>query len=304
MALGSGQRAGDFLSSGCYICLSGLFAVQRLQIMPDPLGLTANMPSQDALAAILRGCGQDFALQLAVFLESPDPDGPRKARVALRRLTTALDAFEPILRRSRARDLRRRAKEMFRHLGEIRDADVAGVVDVREEDADWLRSRVRKHLRKAKAAEFAARLQSSTFADGLMKSGKSSRGPREKALIRTAARSLEQARERCFKHGTDLSRLSDTKIHDLRKALKAWRYLAEFFAPCWPEDDAVPARRLAFQALQDAFGVLTDQSLVRRRGGEVDPADVETATARAQQLLCALILDAPWWRDPAGRANP
>lgn len=276
--------------------------MQRLQNMPDPLGLTANMPSQDALAAILRGCGQDFALQLAVFLESPDPDGPRKARVALRRFTTALDAFEPILRRSRARDLRRRAKELFRHLGEIRDADVLGVADAKDEYADWLRSRVRKHLRKAKAAEFAARLQSPSFLKGLMKSGKSSRGLRERSLVLTAASALEEARERCFKHGTDLSRLSETRIHDLRKAFKAWRYLAEFFAPCWPDDGAAPARHHAFQALQDAFGVLTDQSLLRRRGGEVDPADVEAATARAQQLLCALILEAPWWRELTDRA--
>lgn len=270
--------------------------------MQNPLGLTANMPSEAALATILVMLGQDFDHHIGLFLNSTDPDSPRKARVALRRLTTALEAFAPLLRKSRAAHLRLRAKVLFRLLGNVRDDDVVGQLSPGSEAQDMLRDRTRKSLRKAKALTFGPRLCAPSTLKHLLKTGRSARRRRSAPLVQTASAALEAARNACLKNGTDLSRLSEAKAHDLRKRLKSWRYLAEFFSTCWPEDQDAAARRALFQELQDAMGVMTDQALLRQRGKPVDLQAVSAAQSRAQDLLCRLILEQPWWRaasDPA-----
>lgn len=87
--------------------------------MPETPDLTAMTYSDTALALILQACGREVDQHVAAFLDGHDLDSLRKARVALRRLTTALDAFAPILRKSRARKLRRRVKKLFWRLGAL-----------------------------------------------------------------------------------------------------------------------------------------------------------------------------------------
>lgn len=261
--------------------------------MPEALGLTATTPTDTALALILQACGRDLDAQLAAFLDSPDPEAPRKARVALRRLTTTLDAFAPLLRKGRRQKLRRRAKALFRLLGQVRDADVlAGVADARTEA---LRAATRMALRKSDALTLGARLQLPRLLDRLMRGGRAARRACRAPLADLARLALTQARVTCLAQGPDLARMSDKKLHALRKDLKAWRYLAEFFAPCWPEDALADERRGRFQAIQDALGVLTDQALIRKAGGAPAQGAEPEAMIRAQGLWSQFRVEPPWW---------
>lgn len=265
--------------------------------MPDALGLTATTPTDTALALILQACGRDLDVQLAAFLDSPDHDAPRKARVALRRMTTTLDAFAPLLRKGRRQKLRRRAKALFRLLGQVRDADV--ISRAAEPRSDALRASTRKALRKTDALTLGARLQSQRLLDRMMRGGRAARRARRAPLSALATLALTRARATCLAQGPDLARLSDKKIHALRKDLKAWRYLAEFFAPCWPHDAMAAERRARFQAIQDALGLLTDQALIRKAGGALATEAGPDAMIRAQGLWSQFLVEPPWWLTPA-----
>lgn len=123
--------------------------------MAETAGLIdPGMTAEAALTALVTGCALDIDRHLAQVMETAAPEGPHKTRVALRRLTTALDAFAPLLRRSAARALRREAKRIFRRLGEVRDVDVyLETLTARDRDrlapeAETLREATRTALRE------------------------------------------------------------------------------------------------------------------------------------------------------------
>lgn len=242
---------------------------------------------------------------LALFFGSEGHAGPHKSRVALRRLTAALDGFEPVLRRKVRQGLRAEAKRIFRKLGEQRDSDVylAGLGAARRSKAALarnaaLRERLRDDLRARKAVAFAPRLQSLTESGEIFRRGAGALALRQGPAADLAAEALEIAWQDCLAHGTDLAAMKDEVRHDLRKAVKDLRYLSEFFAPLWPGVDAAPVlARMA--ALQDALGTLTDlRAAELLRKGRADAAARQRAARAlkdAGQLWQTLCAAPVWW---------
>lgn len=242
---------------------------------------------------------------LALFFGSEGHAGPHKSRVALRRLTAALDGFEPVLRRKVRQGLRAEAKRIFRKLGEQRDSDVylAGLGAARRSKAALarnaaLRERLRDDLRARKAVAFAPRLQSLAESGEIFRRGAGALALRQGPADDLAAEALEIAWQDCLAHGTDLAAMKDEVRHDLRKAVKDLRYLSEFFAPLWPGVDAAPVlARMA--ALQDALGTLTDLRAAEvLRKGRADAAARQSAARAlndAGQLWQALCAEPVWW---------
>lgn len=242
---------------------------------------------------------------LALFFGSEGHAGPHKSRVALRRLTAALDGFEPVLRRKVRQGLRAEAKRIFRKLGEQRDSDVylAGLGAARRSKAALarnaaLRERLRDDLRACKAVAFAPRLQSLAESGEIFRRGAGALALRQGPADDLAAEALEIAWQDCLAHGTDLAAMKDEVRHDLRKAVKDLRYLSEFFAPLWPGVDAAPVlARMA--ALQDALGTLTDLRAAEvLRKGRADAAARQSAARAlndAGQLWQALCAEPVWW---------
>lgn len=264
--------------------------------MPEFPDLNSQTPTDAAIGRILQSCGREFDEQLVAFMESSDPDATRKARVALRRLTTTLDAFPNLLRKGRRRRLRRRVKVLFRSLGRVRDADLMSS-SASPAAVAALREATRSALRKSGAVTLGARLQAPRTLDRLIRSGKSAKRARRQPLGATAAEAMTRVRKQCLSFGLDLARLSDHKIHGLRKSIKAWRYLAEFFADCWPQDSVASDRRQRFQALQDALGVLTDRMIVGPAAGPTPDAGSDAAMMQAQELWLELAGEPPWWHN-------
>lgn len=278
-----------------------------------PRGLIAGQSAQEAFVAIVTECCDRIDRHLLVFLEAEDHSGPHKTRVALRRLTTALDAFAPILRQKEALQLRKDAKLIFRALGDVRDSDV--LLATRPEGSaprrllaanTRLRAKVRASLRKRKAVAFAPALTKRMAEGRLFRSKSPGLKARSADVALVASRALATAWGDCLALGPDLTILSDKKRHALRKRLKTYRYLAEFFAPLWPDSDWPDTRR-RLQLLQDRLGDLNDLALARQRLGWDDQnerlaTDAMTAADRLWRDIATLN---PFWRshhdEPVGQ---
>ncbi|MCB6176737.1 CHAD domain-containing protein [Rhodobacter sp. Har01] len=275
---------------------------------------TPASPSDLGCEATFRGIVGDCAIAidaaLAIFLGSDDETGPHKARVALRRLTTCLDAFAPILRRKQAARLRKVAKTIFRDLGQVRDSDVyvtgrkgeAGEEDRRRRNAR-LRDAMRKRLRRDKAVAFPPRLQAQVQPGGaLFRRGKVAVAARQGPVLAVAAQALDRAWQRCLRYGASVAAIPERDRHEFRKDMKSLRYLAEFFADLYPGLDAEPFRS-DFRRIQDALGVLNDYAVLlaldKRKRPDRLPPDQTEALAEAEATWQRLFASRLPWRAEA-----
>ena len=261
--------------------------------------IAPGMSCEEAFGRIVEDCVIEIDLQLAVFLGSDHESGPHKTRVALRRLTTALDAFAPILRRKPAAAARAEAKAIFRLLGKVRDADVflaahgAGDRALLRETVT-LRETTRAALRSRKAVTFAPGLSRMLTAGGLLKEKPRGLAARAAPVGDMAAGALGKAWATALACGPSPAALEVEALHDFRKDMKTLRYLSEFFAPVWPGDGWPPFRE-ALQDLQDQLGLLNDFANARAKGRAPDPDKETRARTRADALWAELTAAGPFW---------
>lgn len=256
--------------------------------------LTESMPAEVALARIVAVCANAFDQRLAQMMTSDDPEGPHRARVALRRLRSALDGFAPLIDGKARKAVETEARQLFRLIGKVRDADVllhhlsdADDRPDRQAAADRRRSEIREALRQAGAGSFRDRTMQRTREDGWFRTGARGRGWRLAPVRKIARRALDRAWEDCTAHGRRLQKMSVADRHDLRKDLKTLRYLGEFFGPLWP--GAEQERFLdRMRALQDALGALNDLSLLDTGGAKPDAARAGALLKAAQAEWRAL----------------
>ncbi|WP_225027769.1 CHAD domain-containing protein [Xinfangfangia pollutisoli] len=264
-----------------------------------------------AFSALLHEVVVEIDRQMAVFLGSEQDSGPHKTRVALRRLTTALDAFAPILKRKAAGRARAEAKWIFRRLGRVRDADVylagrrkrgapAAEIEALARDTLALRAEMREALRLKKAVAFAPALLRDLSEGLLLKTGQRGLAARARPVSRLAARALDAAWAAGLSHGKDIAGLSEEARHEFRKDMKTLRYTAEFFEPLWPVDRWAEFEA-ALEDLQDALGLLNDLAVARRKAGKKAPAratdrgDEAQALEAAEALWRRLLQAGPFW---------
>lgn len=183
-------------------------------------------------------------------------------RVAIRRLRTAIEVFEPALPK-RARTVRRDLKTVFSALGDRRDADVAlealAALEPQLATADrpgWrgLVAELEEVRGGAGPMDTEAALTASTAAALLATHARERAGPPAASVLRrTALRRLGAVRKR-------LSALEDPRdaaaLHDLRLAAKRLRYVLEAAEPALGE----PATRgtTAARDLQTVLGDVHD----------------------------------------------
>lgn len=266
---------------------------------------TPDMSAEDGLRLIAGYCCVAFDAHLTQMMESADPEGPHRARVALRRLRSALDAFEPILDEKVFKRTTRQARRLFRLLGQVRDADVMletlGTAEASREHqqhADDMRREVRIALRIAEADAFHRHLTHLLAGEDWRRRGARAKRWRQGEITLIARRAIGRTWDDCRLHGRNIARMSDEDRHELRKDLKTLRYQGEFFGPLWPG----AAQTLFIErmrGLQDALGMLNDLRLVRPKsdaaGSDRRSRQTSTALDEAEALWHALLKDGPWW---------
>ncbi|ULB10435.1 CHAD domain-containing protein [Cereibacter azotoformans] len=251
------------------------------------------------LRQVAEECCSAFDAHLARLMETDDPEGPHKARVALRRLRTALMAFDPILAPKFARKSGRRARDLFRIIGDLRDADVRDDHRGKEsERTDRIRQKVRKRLKKRKAVCFTPKLGKTLAGKGWTRGGRRAQVLAEAPAALIGGRALGDAWATCLSHGIDLEAMPDEARHELRKDLKTMRYTAEFFGPVWPgEPQETFLDRM--KDLQDELGHLNDLAMLG--GAEAGEGGDSRSLRKAGRIWAELAAMPVWWSEGAGR---
>ncbi|MGZ9032002.1 MAG: CHAD domain-containing protein, partial [Burkholderiaceae bacterium] len=232
--------------------------------------LRAEMPSAQALREVIRH-GLALVVANADALRGvPASEHVHQARVALRRMRSAIRSFD-----SRAEDFPARLSKglhwLAHTLGTARDWDVvveqtlpAIRLSVSVDDADeraLLRSARRAQARSTKEA--VAAVSSRRYARLVLRIARWSMEEPAAAtggVGETAAPLLEQSADRLFEDVRSFSRLNRHQRHRVRIHAKRLRYALDLLAPSLPGRGAADYIE-ALAALQDTLGELNDGSV-------------------------------------------
>ena len=267
-------------------------------------GKDSNIPSAARLLEdVLRTQAGAFDKSLGALTSDYDPERLHKARVALRRLRSALQGFAPILDKDEARKLSRQARDLFRILGPLREADVAVESFATEADRELLAARAlalrgetRDRLQAAGVDAFAARVESGLRDGRLLGKGPPARRLALSSAPLLGALALQEVWTRVLAYGDSIAALQEEPRHDFRKDMKTLRYLTEFFLPVMA--GRKPAKFIKrLEKLQEDLGELNDIA-VHTRGGSLEgdlQRRADRATRAAETHWAKLRKAGPWW---------
>ncbi|WP_088184122.1 CHAD domain-containing protein [Sphingobium sp. Z007] len=262
-------------------------------VKAEKVALDPTMSIRQAFLRIVAACLRHYRLNEALLLDQYTAEALHQARVAIRRLRSALKLFKPVLQAADVARFQRELRWLAGVLGEARDLDVLApriggdaararlaVAQGQAHDRvlQWLESaRVRMVL--LDLVEWMA------LGAGLdAKAGRS--------VVPFAATGLRKLRKGIAKGGRHMMRLSDEARHSVRKDAKRLRYGAEFFAGLFDGKQKRRRRHKAFldklESMQDALGALNDlvttPATLARHGL---PCDIGTGGVEKAELVAA-----------------
>ncbi len=240
----------------------------------EALALTPEMSTETAFRSVARACLVQLAGNGQAMHRSRGPDAVHQARIAIRRLRSALTVFKPVLKDDLYPNVRADLKWAVGEFNLSRDLDV--FIDrlgkrSPSEPLDNLLSRLRKVRDEAFDAALAS-LDSPRFAALLLDTALwVETGPwatndepeqaacRDEPIGHFAARVLEDRRDKVRKAGKALARMQPEARHHLRIDAKKLRYSAEFFEHAFPKSGRRRRRFIdALKGLQNQLGALND----------------------------------------------
>lgn len=248
---------------------------------PSPARLDPDDPANEALCAIVEeALGHLLANQPAAL--AGDPEGVHQARIAIRRVRSALRLFSPHLESHARRLFEDELRRAGRTIGEARDWDVfCDEILPRVSETPQARKftdmmRPPAEARRAAAHESCVRqLQDPSFralvlglAAWTEEGRRDSSELGDRALKRDIADIAKKLLDRLEAKATKRGRAvrpgaSPAELHPLRKSLKKLRYGVEFLESIYPHKKAKRfLRRL--KRLQSALGEINDAAMATR----------------------------------------
>ena len=252
-------------------------------VKAKPIHLTLQMSVSGAFRIIADACLRQFRLNEAL-LETGDAEALHQARVALRRLRSALSLFHKLLEDDMFEQLKGELKWLAGVLGEVRDIDVLvarnkdgtltqALTAARETAFRQAADDLESPRARALLLDFAAWL-----ACGQWHGLPGTRETREQPIEDFAITALDRLRRKVKKSGKGLSGLDDEARHELRKSAKKLRYASEFFGSLFEgkrRQRSLERFLSRLEALQDQLGALNDEAaapeLLERLGLDGSP---------------------------------
>jgi inorganic triphosphatase YgiF len=252
----------------------------RRAIQAEPVELKPDMTAGAAFQAIARGCIRHFRLNEPLVIETGEAEALHQARVALRRLRSALNLFKPLLLGPEAEPLKARLKDLTQALGDVRDHDVF-LADLSrpagpegdDERRKALAEQVRREREEAwrgvveRLATPEARslmLDVSVWVEaGEWTVAEAVQTAREQPISTFAIDVLERRRRKLRRDSAHLARLDREGRHQVRIDAKKLRYAVEFLADVAVHRGAYKRYRAflaALKALQTDLGELNDMA--------------------------------------------
>ncbi|WP_193368276.1 CYTH and CHAD domain-containing protein [Pelagibius marinus] len=244
----------------------------------EALELTARMPVDDALAAILGTCLRHWTANELAALDGGDPEGVHQLRVGLRRFRSALSVFGDLLPPAQLEWLKTEAKWVLNALGPARDWDVfqsdllTPLEAHRPADPDLEVLRAAARERQAAAySQVREVLSAPRYTRFLLQLGGwlEDRGwhcaeltaeqdtALNQPLLGLATKLQAKRHRKALKLGKGFKKLPTAERHELRIAVKNLRYTTEFFRDLYPAKRARPYLA-ALRDLQESLGHLND----------------------------------------------
>ena len=267
----------------------------------EPVMLHEALPEGEAFRAVAYACLRQYRLNEIVLLAERDPGALHQARIALRRLRTALSLFRATVSGREYQELREEIGWLAGQLGDARDADVmlAGESGLAEEEllhARLLRTRAKAYdrvdaaLRSERTRALMLRL-ALWIELGSWRFRARSGGP----VGPLAARQLERQWRKLRRHRGRIAEAKGSERHRLRLDVKKLRYSAEFLAGLHAKRPKAVRRDRFLEALkdlQDRLGELidaeaADKIAARHMSGARGSADRIRRRAQAEETIAA-----------------
>lgn len=266
---------------------------------PDRVVLKREMTVQQAFQRIIFNCLRQFRRNENLLLDGETIEPLHQARVALRRLRSAMAAFNDLLVDDAGRRLRDEVRWLARELGEARNLDVLldrsrpGILHDRIAQARQAAYvQVGQVLNSPRVRTLMLDLTQWAI-NGAWLEDAAIREFRDEHVRAFARKSLDRLRRKLKRAGRGILGADDAARHEVRKRAKRLRYTAEFLASLY-DRERQPARyghfMKALEGLQDQLGRLNDLSTspaTLAKLGLID--DPETTALLAHESRSSLI---------------
>lgn len=281
-----------------------LDGARRTIVKAEPIALSGCMTAGQGFQTIAMACIRQFRLNEPLFTGAREGEALHQARVAFRRLRSAMSLFKRAVTDDELESIRGELRWISGLLGAARDLDVfvQNHVDPATSSPElWSQLLVQ---REAAFDEAIAALGSQRFrtlmislaqwvatGEWLSAAGEAATW-REQPLGEFASAALARLWRKLRTRGRNLAALNDGERHRVRIAAKKLRYASEFFAGLYGGRKR-QARHAAFVAalehLQDQLGSLNDIVTADRLSGEI-ASRIAVENAR-QELLDSVAND-------------
>ncbi|KHJ55732.1 hypothetical protein LA66_03580 [Aureimonas altamirensis] len=230
--------------------------------------LSEGMSSQLAFQRIASACLRQFRVN-EMQVDPTYPAALHQARVAIRRLRSALSIHKKMLAGEQLSAIRSAFRDLGSTLGEARDLDVLAA---RMEGSAYLapveqarRSAYERAAKALKSQRTRALLLdiSEWLSFGDWTTSADTQELRQAPARESSSQILSRQFRRVRKAGRHLAALDDEARHDLRKMAKRLRYATEFYAPLFDDKRSRKRRKRlldALETLQEALGALNDMA--------------------------------------------
>lgn len=243
-----------------------LLGAAQCAFKAEPLALGIDMTSRQAFVTIMIACLRHYRLNESILLERREPEAVHQARVALRRLRSALALFDVLLD-DRARAFDAALQSLARTLGDARDLDV---VLGRDDCTEWEAALLRRRDAAYDAVEARLRTEETRalfvdIAAWLASDLPTSRAGAE-PIVAFAGRALAQEFRKLARRSKGFVGLSPARRHRVRKAAKRLHYANDFFAATFApfgHHRRIDRFGNAVDSLQDKLGALNDRAVHR-----------------------------------------
>ena len=257
-------------------------ASEQSPFRAGPIELKPDMQAAEAFQIVARACVRQFRLNEPMLIASRSAEPLHQARVAMRRLRSALSLFKPVVADQDYERFKRGLRDLSHKLGEARDLDVyiarstvsnasenGGFPPLPLERAERVQSERQRAYQRVIGVLQSKRFRLLMHNFGIwIEAGPwctldepKSQAARDQTIVDFAAHVLELRWRKLIHRGRHLDRLSSKEHHRIRIDAKKMRYASEFLSSLMADPRHRRRHKMfiaALESLQTRLGDLND----------------------------------------------
>ncbi len=270
-----------------------------------PVRVNPDMTVAEAFQVIVHACLKQYRLNEPLVIRECKTGALHQARVAMRRLRSALTLFRPAIEDVEFQHLQHELRWFTKQLGEARNLDVILERNLDEQQRARLirkRERAYEHVADTMNSHKFRRLLIDLVgwaAIGSWRSGKLA----SRSVESLATRRLDRLWKSITAAGRDLSAMDELTRHELRIQAKKLRYALEFLRGLYPHAHATEkCLAIAVGELQESLGKLNDMATAKtlaaapaEEGWLIGSFEERRHLLAAEDALRDLLRAGPFW---------